>query len=116
MESQSKLEIMKQEAANQHAQFEQELQRRKLENERHLRELELKQNDNDAKGNVLGRNIQAEAVPVQHFNAKVRLPKLEIPKFGDNILQWQSFCDSFESSNHSKPGLPDIDKLNYLPD
>ena len=44
----------------------------------------------------------------------VRLPKLELKKFYGDLLKWQSFWDSFESTIHKNDTLNDIDKLNYL--
>lgn len=43
-----------------------------------------------------------------------KLPKLDLPKFDGNILEWNSFWDSFESSVHSNPSLSDVQKFNYL--
>ena len=43
-----------------------------------------------------------------------RLPKLSIPNFSGNTLQWQSFWDCFEAAVHSNPSLTGVQKLNYL--
>ena len=43
-----------------------------------------------------------------------RLPKLSIPNFSGNALQWQSFWDCFEAAVHSNPSLTGVQKLNYL--
>ncbi|XP_045206508.2 uncharacterized protein LOC123558696 [Mercenaria mercenaria] len=43
-----------------------------------------------------------------------RLPKLTLPKFDGDLLQWQSFWDSFESSVHSNMNLSDVQKFGYL--
>ncbi|XP_069107368.1 uncharacterized protein [Argopecten irradians] len=43
-----------------------------------------------------------------------KLPKLDLPKFSGNILEWHSFWDSFESSVHCNPSLSDVQKFNYL--
>ena len=43
-----------------------------------------------------------------------RLPKLTLPTFSCNLLEWQSFWDSFESSVHLNPSLSEIQKFNYL--
>ena len=45
---------------------------------------------------------------------KVKLRKLELKPFDGNILNWQKFCDQFESSVHNQPHLSDIDKFSYL--
>ena len=46
----------------------------------------------------------------------VQLPRIEIPKFDGNILNWRAFWEQFESSVHSKSQLTDSDKLIYLRD
>ena len=43
-----------------------------------------------------------------------RLPKLTLPSFSGNLLEWQPFWDSFESSVHLNQGLSEIQKFNYL--
>ncbi|XP_053406494.1 uncharacterized protein LOC128559265 [Mercenaria mercenaria] len=43
-----------------------------------------------------------------------RLPKLSLPTFDGNILQWQSFWDSFSTTVHTNPNLSDVQKFNYL--
>ena len=43
-----------------------------------------------------------------------RLPKLSLPVFSGDSLEWLSFWDSFDVGVHRKPGLPDVDKFNYL--
>ena len=35
-------------------------------------------------------------------------------KFDGNLLKWQEFWDSFDTTVYSNPSLVDIDKLNYL--
>jgi len=44
----------------------------------------------------------------------VRLPKLELKKFGGQVLKWQEFWDTFEATIHMNPSLQPIDKFNYL--
>ena len=44
----------------------------------------------------------------------IRLPKLELKKFGGHILKWQEFWDSFEATIHKNSSLQPIDKFNYL--
>ena len=43
-----------------------------------------------------------------------RLPKLNIPTFSRNTLQWQSFWDCFEAAVHHNPSITGVQKLNYL--
>ena len=44
----------------------------------------------------------------------VRLPKLEVPTFDGDILNWRSFWEQFSVSVHSRPSLSDSEKLVYL--
>jgi hypothetical protein len=44
----------------------------------------------------------------------VKLPKLTLTKFDGNVLLWQEFWDSFESSVHNNQSLSNVDKMNYL--
>ena len=43
-----------------------------------------------------------------------KLPKLSLPIFTGNILEWQTFWDSFESSVHHNDSLSDIQRWSYL--
>ena len=43
-----------------------------------------------------------------------KLPKLSLPIFTGNILEWQTFWDSFESSLHHNDSLSDIQRFSYL--
>jgi hypothetical protein len=42
------------------------------------------------------------------------LPKLSLPVFSGDILEWQSFLDAFDSSVHKNPNLTEDQKFNYL--
>ena len=46
--------------------------------------------------------------------AKVRLPKIELPHFDGNPLNFQSFWDLFESTVDKNEHLSDVDKFSYL--
>ncbi|XP_061168132.1 uncharacterized protein LOC133177057 [Saccostrea echinata] len=43
-----------------------------------------------------------------------KLPKLNLPIFEGNVLEWQSFWDSFDSAIHSNNTLTEVQKFNYL--
>ncbi|XP_053402668.1 uncharacterized protein LOC128557990 [Mercenaria mercenaria] len=43
-----------------------------------------------------------------------RLAKLSLPTFSGNILEWQTFWDSFESTIHYNVNLTDVQKFSYL--
>ena len=42
------------------------------------------------------------------------LPKIELPKFYGDPLNWASFWQSFEASVHTNKSLREEDKLTYL--
>ena len=44
------------------------------------------------------------------------LPRIEIPTFDGNILNWRLFWEQFQAAVHDKPHLGEIDKLTYLRD
>ena len=46
----------------------------------------------------------------------IRLPKISIPTFNGNLLNWTSFWKQFEVTVHSKDNLQDVEKLAYLKD
>ena len=52
------------------------------------------------------------AIITQHVYS--RLPKLTLPTFNGNPLQWQTFWDSFTAAVDSNPSLSQVQKLNYL--
>ena len=43
-----------------------------------------------------------------------RLPKLSLPTFDGNPLEWQTFWDSFSTEVDSNPNFTGVQKLNYL--
>ena len=43
-----------------------------------------------------------------------RLPKLVLPTFNDNPLQWQTFWASFKAAVDSNPCLSQVQKFSYL--
>jgi len=53
-------------------------------------------------------------VPITLHTPTIKLPKLELQKFNENILTWREFWVSFEASIHKNPNLPPVDKFNYL--
>ena len=46
--------------------------------------------------------------------AHCKLPKLGLPQFAGNPLDWQCFWDQFKLSIHDNSSINDIDKFNYL--
>ena len=47
-------------------------------------------------------------------NQSHQLPKLALPTFSGNILEWQTFWDSYESAVHENQMLTNVQKFNYL--
>ena len=48
--------------------------------------------------------------------ANVNLPRIEIPRFDGNLLNWQPFWEQFQAAVHDKPQLGEVEKLTYLRD
>ena len=44
----------------------------------------------------------------------VKLPKLDVPTFDGQVINWRSFWEQFEVAIHSKSALSDSEKLAYL--
>ena len=51
-------------------------------------------------------------VPSITSNHSHRLPKLDLPKLGGNILEWQSFRDAYKTAVHTNTTLSEM--FNYL--
>ena len=49
-----------------------------------------------------------------HQGAKVRLPKISLPRFNGDPVKWTTFWDSYQSAIHLNPDLSEVDKFNYL--
>ena len=58
-------------------------------------------------GNVGGQRLSSP-------QAHCKLPKIGLPQFGGNPLDWQGFWDQFKVSIHDNTNINDIDKFNYL--
>ena len=44
----------------------------------------------------------------------MRLPRLDLPTFSGNALEWQPFWDGFDAAVHTNPAISEVQKLNYL--
>ena len=64
--------------------------------------------------NASNNNSQPEPKISKSSAHCTKLPKLTLPTFDGDLLQWQSFWDSFESSIHSNSYLTDVQKVGYL--
>ncbi|XP_076397876.1 uncharacterized protein LOC143266125 [Megachile rotundata] len=51
---------------------------------------------------------------VEQIAAQPQLPKIDLPTFSGDPLQWESFRDLFKSLVHDVPHLSDVKKLLYL--
>ena len=53
---------------------------------------------------------------ISHTPSKVmaKLPKLDLPKFGGQLQEWQEFWDSFKSTVNNNDALAEVDKFKYL--
>ena len=56
---------------------------------------------------------EAIRIPVM---SGINLPRIEIPTFDGNILNWRLFWEQFQAAVHDKEHLGEIDKLTYLRD
>ena len=48
--------------------------------------------------------------------SEVKLPKVSVPTFDRNVLNWRNCWEQFDATIHSKIGLSDTTKLMYLQD
>ena len=44
----------------------------------------------------------------------VQLPRLDLPTFFGDALEWQSFWDGFEAAVHNNLAISGVQKLDYL--
>jgi hypothetical protein len=70
----------------------------------------LLQKSNGEEGSDVGSNQTSSN---KHSGPQVRLPKLELPSFGGNVLQWQPFWDQFKAGV-GDTDLPEVQKFSYL--
>ena len=50
----------------------------------------------------------------QQSQTEVHLPKLVLPTFSGNILEWPDYWERFTSAVDDRPHLSDVSKFNYL--
>ena len=65
---------------------------------------------------ALSENPSSTPPPVSttHSFQSNRLPKLVLPSFNGNPLEWQTFWDAFRSAVHDNDTISDVQKFNYL--
>ena len=54
-----------------------------------------------------------ETTSIASQNQSVRLPKLELPKFGGDVLEWSTFWEQYEAAVDNSD-LPEVSKFVYL--
>ena len=54
------------------------------------------------------------STPTTSESKGVQLPKLDVPTFDGNILNWRSFWEQFQDSVHDRSNLAESEKLVYL--
>ena len=60
------------------------------------------------------KQLQPSKDTPSHESQGVKLPKLDVPQFDGNILNWKTFWEQFYVSVHGKTSLSDAEKLVYL--
>ena len=70
--------------------------------------------DNSSATSRDGTYVSNSSVNTSQSSQFHKLPKLSLPIFTGNILEWQTFWDSFESSVHHNDSLSDIQRFSYL--
>lgn len=51
--------------------------------------------------------------PIEVYR-KIKLPRIDLPKFSGNYLEWQNLKDLFQSIISFDPSLADVQKMHYL--
>lgn len=51
---------------------------------------------------------------VSHMGPTIALPKIELPKFDGDVVQWCSFRDMFSSLVHNNQNISDIERFHFL--
>ena len=73
---------------------------------------------NDHSNNLLtssqNSSITSPSVSTSHSFQCNRLPKLVLPSFNGNPLEWQSFLDNFRPAVYDISAISDVQKFNYL--
>ncbi|KAJ8021190.1 hypothetical protein HOLleu_38316 [Holothuria leucospilota] len=67
---------------------------------------------NDVEHDHVSLGAEANSVP-SHPKSATRLPKLQLPKFAGNVVEWQAFWDQFEAVVHNSD-IPPVNKFAYL--
>lgn len=63
---------------------------------------------------ALNNTTTEDALNTTQGRSDIKLPKLNIPVFSGNYMEWQSFHDLYVSSIHDYTKLSPVQKLQYL--
>lgn len=55
-----------------------------------------------------------ERCEVSNLQSNVRLPKIALPSFDVNVIQWTNYYETFTVLIHKEPSLNDLQKYQYL--
>ena len=109
------------ERATREEEWKREMDTKRLQSENELKERQLKYEQDLRTLRMEFETINVNKTPNKEnsesghsTHSTVKLPKIELPKFSGDKLRWREFWEMFENGIHSKPGLPAIDKFNYL--
>ena len=53
-------------------------------------------------------------MPQHGIISNIHLPRLDLPTFSGNALDWQPFGMDLTAAVNSSPSISDVQKLNYL--
>ena len=53
-------------------------------------------------------------MPQHGIDSSVCLPRLDLPTFSGDALEWPPFWDGFNAAVNSNPSISHVQKLNYL--
>ncbi|XP_074657129.1 uncharacterized protein LOC141910297 [Tubulanus polymorphus] len=63
---------------------------------------------------LLSKNRSDSNNAATHQRSRISLPKLQLPKFSGDILEWSPFWDLFESTVDNQHSLSDVEKFGHL--
>ena len=63
---------------------------------------------------IVSHSAPAITPPASTTNEDVKQPKLDVPIFDGQLLNWYTFWEQFQISVHDRPSLSDAEKLVYL--
>lgn len=75
----------------------------------------LMQNNAKLKNQSSNASLEFSGIQANHnVSHSVRLPKIDLPKFSGDYLQWPHFFDTFNNLIHEDSNLSKIQKFHYL--